>query len=59
MERTDRLWPDGPVFYFDDALFAPGTDSFAAEFIGAGTVVFDIYVNGSYHSTITLEFVDG
>jgi len=28
MERMDRLWPDGPVFYFDDALFAPGTDSF-------------------------------
>ena len=28
MERTDRLWPDGPVFYFDDTLFAPGTDSF-------------------------------
>jgi len=28
MERTDRLWPDGPLFYFDDSLFAPGTDSF-------------------------------
>lgn len=28
MERTDHLWPDGPVFFFDDALFAPGTDSF-------------------------------
>ena len=35
------------------------TDSFAVEFSGAGTVVFDLYVDGSYHSSVTLEFVDG
>ena len=28
MERSDRLWPGGPVFYYDDALFPPGTDTF-------------------------------
>lgn len=28
MERMDRLWPGGPVFYYDDALFPPGTDAF-------------------------------
>lgn len=28
MERMDRLWPEGPVFYYDDALFPPGTDAF-------------------------------
>ncbi len=28
MERMDRLWDNGPLFYFDDTLFAPGTDSF-------------------------------
>lgn len=28
MEHTDRLWPGGPLFYYDDALFPPGTDSF-------------------------------
>ena len=29
MVRQDRLWPDGPLFYFDTALFPPTTDSFA------------------------------
>ena len=29
MERIDRLWPDGPHFYYDTALFPPSTDSFA------------------------------
>lgn len=38
---------------------APGTDSFAAEFSGAGLVTFDLYVDGSYHSSIAEEFVDG
>ena len=28
MERMDRLWPQGPVFYYDDTLFQPGTDTF-------------------------------
>lgn len=28
MERMDRLWPDGPCFFYDDTLFPPGTDSF-------------------------------
>ena len=28
MEKTDRLWPDGWQFLFDDVLFQPGTDSF-------------------------------
>ena len=28
MEKTDRLWPDGWQFLFDDELFQPGTDSF-------------------------------
>ena len=28
MEKTDRLWPDGWQFLFDDTLFQPGTDSF-------------------------------
>ena len=28
MERQDCLWPGGPVFYYDDALFKPGTDAF-------------------------------
>ncbi|MBQ1834157.1 MAG: methyltransferase, partial [Oscillospiraceae bacterium] len=29
MIKTDQLWPDGPVFYYDTALFPPSTDSFA------------------------------
>lgn len=28
MERFDRLWPDGPGYYYDDTLFTPGTDTF-------------------------------
>ena len=28
MEQMDRLWPGGPVFYYDEALFKPGTDAF-------------------------------
>ena len=28
MEKTDRLWPGGWQFLFDDTLFQPGTDSF-------------------------------
>ncbi len=28
MVRSDHLWPGGPVFFFDSALFGPGTDSF-------------------------------
>jgi len=29
MENQDHLWPDGPHFYYDTALFPPTTDSFA------------------------------
>ena len=29
MTKLDQLWPDGPHFYFDTALFPPTTDSFA------------------------------
>ncbi len=29
MERKDFLWQGGPCFYYDTALFPPGTDSFA------------------------------
>lgn len=28
MEKSDRLWPGGPVFYYDDSLFPPSTDTF-------------------------------
>ncbi len=28
MEKKDRLWPNGPCFYYDTGLFPPGTDSF-------------------------------
>ncbi|MBO4854443.1 MAG: methyltransferase [Oscillospiraceae bacterium] len=28
MEQTDRLWADGPQFFYDDALFQPSTDTF-------------------------------
>ena len=28
MEKRDELWPRGPCFYYDTALFPPGTDSF-------------------------------
>ena len=28
MERMDRLWPGGPVFYYDTELFPPTTDTF-------------------------------
>ncbi len=28
MEHTDRLWPGGPAFLWDDGLFRPGTDTF-------------------------------
>ena len=28
MEKSDRLWPDGYRFLFDDALFQPSTDTF-------------------------------
>ena len=28
MEHIDHLWPNGPCFFYDDALFKPGTDSF-------------------------------
>ena len=27
MEKRDELWPRGPCFYYDTALFPPGTDS--------------------------------
>ena len=37
---------------------APGTDSFAAEFTGSGSTVFDLYVDGAYHTSITVEFND-
>ncbi|MBQ9459330.1 MAG: methyltransferase [Oscillospiraceae bacterium] len=29
MIQQDCLWPDGPIFYYDKALFPPTTDSFA------------------------------
>ena len=29
MEHIDHLWPNGPHFYYDTALFPPTTDSFA------------------------------
>ena len=28
MDHADHLWPGGPVFFYDDALFPPGTDAF-------------------------------
>jgi len=28
VERMDRLWPEGPVFYYDTELFPPTTDTF-------------------------------
>lgn len=28
MERWEVLWPGGPAFFYDDALFPPGTDAF-------------------------------
>ena len=28
MDKRDELWPRGPCFYYDTALFPPGTDSF-------------------------------
>ena len=28
MERWETLWPGGPGFFYDDALFPPGTDAF-------------------------------
>lgn len=28
MERWEVLWPGGPGFFYDDALFPPGTDAF-------------------------------
>ena len=28
MQHSDRLWPGGPVFFYDDALFPPMTDTF-------------------------------
>ena len=28
MEKRHELWPRGPCFYYDTALFPPGTDSF-------------------------------
>ena len=28
MEKRDELWTRGPCFYYDTALFPPGTDSF-------------------------------
>ena len=35
MERIDHLWPDGPCFYYDTALFAPTTDSFTLGYFAA------------------------
>ena len=35
MERIDHLWPDGPCFYYDTALFPPTTDSFALGYFAA------------------------
>ena len=29
MTKREQLWPDGPGFYYDGALFPPTTDSFA------------------------------
>lgn len=28
LQHCDRLWPGGPVFFYDDALFPPVTDTF-------------------------------
>lgn len=28
MEREEHLWPGGPAFFYNDALFRPSTDSF-------------------------------
>lgn len=35
MERKDHLWQGGPCFYYDTALFAPTTDSFALAWFAA------------------------
>lgn len=35
MERRDTLWQGGPCFYYDTALFAPTTDSFALAWFAA------------------------
>lgn len=35
MERKDQLWQGGPCFYYDTALFAPTTDSFALAWFAA------------------------
>ena len=45
MEHVDYLWPDGPHFYYDTALFPPTTDSFALGYFarpGRGGAVCDL-----------------
>ena len=28
MERAERLWPNGPQYWYDEQCFPPSTDSF-------------------------------
>lgn len=45
MPNIDRLWPDGPHFYYDPARFPPSTDSFALGWftrVKAGETVCDL-----------------
>lgn len=45
MEHTDRLWPGGPCFFYEDDGFPPGTDSFllsAFPRLKAGETVCDL-----------------
>ena len=49
MEKRDELWPRGPCFYYDTALFPPGTDSFCLAYFARpsrGDTVCDLGENG-------------
>lgn len=69
MERRDCLWENGPCFYYDTELFAPGTDSFALGYfakpkrgdrvcdLGSGTGLLGVLLSAR-EPTLTLTLVE-
>ena len=48
------------VAILESIIINPGQTSVTISLTGSGTQNYDIYVNGAYHNTITVEFkIDG
>jgi len=62
MAAFDALWRDGPVFFYDDALFPPTTDSFALGWFAApkrGGAVCDLGCGTGLLGTLLLARTEG